>query len=145
MYHLISRGDGRRQLFQNDGHDQRLTRGLKEEVQRSGWQVLAYCWMPKTGTAFCVMFARAGVVATPPRSSPNRLRKSPLTPCPMEPNYQQDLRAFEPREFARFVALARFLRAVRARKCGLAGNRLAKDRSLCEAETRVATLAHCGT
>jgi len=46
IYHLISRGDGRRQLFHDDGHCQRLTRGLKEVVQRSGWQVLAYCWMP---------------------------------------------------------------------------------------------------
>jgi len=46
IYHLITRGDGRRQLFHDDGHYQRLTRGLKEEVQRSGWQVIAYCWMP---------------------------------------------------------------------------------------------------
>ena len=35
IYHLISRGDGRRQLFHDDGHYQRLTRGLQEEVQRS--------------------------------------------------------------------------------------------------------------
>lgn len=30
----------------NDGHYQRFTRGLVEEVDRSGWIVIAYCWMP---------------------------------------------------------------------------------------------------
>ena len=46
IYHLISRGDGRRRLFHDDGHYQRLMRGLKDEVQRSGWQAMASCWMP---------------------------------------------------------------------------------------------------
>ena len=46
IYHLVLRSDERRKLFYDDGHYQRLTQGLQEEVQRSGWQVLAYCWMP---------------------------------------------------------------------------------------------------
>ena len=46
IYHVVTRGDGRRQIFHDDGHYQRLTKGLKEEVTRSGWIVLAYCWMP---------------------------------------------------------------------------------------------------
>ena len=45
-YHIVTRGDGRRKLFHDQGHYHRFTRGLEEEVQRSGWIVLAYCWMP---------------------------------------------------------------------------------------------------
>ncbi len=45
-YHVIALGDGRRRLFHDLGHYQRFTRGLPEEVGRSGWIVLAYCWMP---------------------------------------------------------------------------------------------------
>ena len=45
-YHVVTRGDGRRRLFHDLGHYERFTRGLQEEVQRSGWIVLAYCWMP---------------------------------------------------------------------------------------------------
>jgi len=41
-YHVVARGDGRRRLFHDFGHYQRFTRGLQEEVQRSGWIVLAY-------------------------------------------------------------------------------------------------------
>ena len=36
----------RRKLFHDLGHYERMTRGLKEEVTRSGWIVFAYCWMP---------------------------------------------------------------------------------------------------
>jgi REP element-mobilizing transposase RayT len=46
IYHIVTRGDGRRQIFHDEGHYERLTTGLKDEVTRSGWVVLAYCWMP---------------------------------------------------------------------------------------------------
>ena len=45
-YHVVTRGDGRRKLFNDAGHYERFTKGLHDEVQRSGWVVLAYCWMP---------------------------------------------------------------------------------------------------
>ncbi len=45
-YHVVTRGDGRRKLFHDQGHYDRFTQGLHDEVQRSGWVVLAYCWMP---------------------------------------------------------------------------------------------------
>ena len=45
-YHIVTRGDGRRPLFHDRGHYERFTQGLQDEVQRSGWIVLAYCWMP---------------------------------------------------------------------------------------------------
>ena len=46
IYHIITRGDGRRKIFHDDGHYERFTCGLIEEVDRSGWIVIAYCWMP---------------------------------------------------------------------------------------------------
>ncbi|TWU25330.1 chromosomal replication initiation protein [Novipirellula galeiformis] len=46
IYHIVTRGDGRRPLFHDDGHYDRMTKGLKEEVTRSGWKILAFCWMP---------------------------------------------------------------------------------------------------
>ena len=45
-YHLITRGDGRQKLFHDQGHYERFTKGLEEEVQRCGWIVLSFCWMP---------------------------------------------------------------------------------------------------
>ncbi len=45
-YHIVTRGDGRRPLFHDAGHYERFTKGLQDEVQRCGWIVLAYCWMP---------------------------------------------------------------------------------------------------
>jgi len=45
-YHIVTRGDGRRKLFNDQGHYERFTKGLQDEVARSGWIVLAYCWMP---------------------------------------------------------------------------------------------------
>ena len=45
-YHITTRGDGRRKLFHDTEHYQRFTKGLEDEVQRGGWIVLAYCWMP---------------------------------------------------------------------------------------------------
>ncbi len=46
IYHVITRGDGRREIFFDNDHYQRLTDGLADEVQRSGWIVPAFCWMP---------------------------------------------------------------------------------------------------
>ncbi|MDC0934712.1 transposase [Pirellulales bacterium] len=46
IYHVVTRGDGRRELFHDDDHYARFTKGLRDEVQRSDWQVLAFCWMP---------------------------------------------------------------------------------------------------
>ncbi len=46
IYHVVTRGDGRRKLFHDARHYERLTEGLEQEVERSGWIVLAYCWMP---------------------------------------------------------------------------------------------------
>jgi REP element-mobilizing transposase RayT len=33
-------------LFHDEGHYSRFTQGLSDEVVRSGWIVLAFCWMP---------------------------------------------------------------------------------------------------
>ncbi len=44
-YHIVTRGDGRRAIFHDDGHYDRFTHGLADEVKRSGWEVFAYCWM----------------------------------------------------------------------------------------------------
>ena len=46
IYHIVTRGDGRRELFHKEDHYARFTGGLRDEVQRSAWQVLAFCWMP---------------------------------------------------------------------------------------------------
>ncbi|EMI15477.1 protein containing DUF1568 [Rhodopirellula maiorica SM1] len=46
IYHVITRGDGRRTLFHDQGHYDRFTKGLADEVERSQWKVLAFCWMP---------------------------------------------------------------------------------------------------
>ena len=45
IYHLVTRGDGRRTLFHEAGHYERFTQGLSDEVSRSGWMVLAFCWI----------------------------------------------------------------------------------------------------
>ena len=46
IYHIVTRGDGRRPLFHDEGHYKRFTDGLVTQVDRCGWQVIAYCWMP---------------------------------------------------------------------------------------------------
>ncbi len=46
IYHIVTRGDGRRLLFHDDRHYERFTEGLIDEVDRSGWIVVAFCWMP---------------------------------------------------------------------------------------------------
>ncbi len=43
IYHVVTRGDGRRQIFHDGGHYDRFTRGLKEEVTRSGWKLQPCC------------------------------------------------------------------------------------------------------
>ncbi|MBC8876337.1 MAG: hypothetical protein H8E44_43470 [Planctomycetes bacterium] len=39
IYHIVTRSDGRRAVFHDDGHYARLTNGLADEVQRSAWEV----------------------------------------------------------------------------------------------------------
>ena len=47
IYQVVTRGEGRRRIFHDQDHYDRLTRGLKDEVTRSGWKVLAFCcWIP---------------------------------------------------------------------------------------------------
>lgn len=46
IYHIVTRGDGRRKLFHDPRHYERFTQGLIDEVQRSSWVVIAFCWMP---------------------------------------------------------------------------------------------------
>ena len=46
IYHIVTRGDGRRRLFHDPGHYERFTQGLIDEVDRSSWVVIAFCWMP---------------------------------------------------------------------------------------------------
>jgi REP element-mobilizing transposase RayT len=46
IYHIVTRGDGQRGLFHDEDHYDRLTKGLADEVNRSRWEVLAFCWMP---------------------------------------------------------------------------------------------------
>jgi REP element-mobilizing transposase RayT len=46
IYHITTRGDGRRKLFNDQNHYERFTEGLEAEVLRSGWDVISYCWMP---------------------------------------------------------------------------------------------------
>jgi putative transposase len=46
IYHVMARGNGRQSIFHDDGDYQRLTDGLEKTVDRTGWEVLAYVWMP---------------------------------------------------------------------------------------------------
>ncbi len=38
IYHVVTRSDGRRAVFHDDGHYARFTNDLAEEVQRSQWR-----------------------------------------------------------------------------------------------------------
>ena len=40
IYHIVTRGDGRRKIFHDDGHYERFTRALAEDVNRRGWIVM---------------------------------------------------------------------------------------------------------
>jgi hypothetical protein len=42
IYHIVTGGDGRRKLFHCEDHYNRFTKGLAEEVDRSGWKVVAF-------------------------------------------------------------------------------------------------------
>jgi len=46
IYHVVTRGDGRRRLFQDEGHYGRFTVCLIDQVDRCGWSIIAFCWMP---------------------------------------------------------------------------------------------------
>ena len=46
IYHVVTRGDGRRRLFHDPRHYERFTEGLVHQVDRCGWRVVSYCWMP---------------------------------------------------------------------------------------------------
>ena len=46
IYHLMSRGDRREPIFEDDSDRQRFVETLGEACVRSGWQVHAYCLMP---------------------------------------------------------------------------------------------------
>ena len=41
IYHVVTRGEGRRSVFHDDGHDDGFSDGLADEVQRSAWEVIA--------------------------------------------------------------------------------------------------------
>jgi REP element-mobilizing transposase RayT len=42
----MARGNGRQRLFHEDRDYQRMTEGLEKTVERTGWEVLAFVWMP---------------------------------------------------------------------------------------------------
>jgi len=46
IYPVVTRGDERRRLFQDEGQYGRFTDGLIDQVDRCGWSVIAFCWMP---------------------------------------------------------------------------------------------------
>jgi REP element-mobilizing transposase RayT len=46
IYHIVTRGDGRRRIFHDGRHYERFTEGLTAQVDRCGWRVIACCWMP---------------------------------------------------------------------------------------------------
>ena len=46
IYHATARGNGRQRLFHEDDDYQRMTDGLQRTVERTGWEVFAYAWMP---------------------------------------------------------------------------------------------------
>ncbi len=46
IYHVMARGNGRQAIFHTDSDYQRMTDGLAKTVDRTGWQVFAFVWMP---------------------------------------------------------------------------------------------------
>ena len=46
IYHVMARGNARQALFHGDDDYQRMLSGLEKTVQRTGWEVHAYVWMP---------------------------------------------------------------------------------------------------
>ena len=46
IYHVMARGNGKQAIFHIEDDYRRMTDGLKKTVGRTGWEVLAYVWMP---------------------------------------------------------------------------------------------------
>ena len=46
IYHVMSRGNDRQKLFHGDDDYQRMFDGLEKTVDRTGWEVFAFVWMP---------------------------------------------------------------------------------------------------
>lgn len=46
IYHVMARGNARQTLFQGDDDYHRLLAGLEKTVQRTGWEVFSFVWMP---------------------------------------------------------------------------------------------------
>ena len=61
IYHLMSRGDRREDIFLNDVDRQDFLKTLAEACQKTGWQVHAYCLMRN----------HFHLVAETPRANPN--------------------------------------------------------------------------
>jgi REP element-mobilizing transposase RayT len=45
IYHVMSRGDRREAIFEDDEDRERLLETLTEAYQKTGWQLHAYCLM----------------------------------------------------------------------------------------------------
>ena len=46
IYHVMGRGNGRQRLFHREDDYQRMLAGLEKSVERTGWEVYAFAWMP---------------------------------------------------------------------------------------------------
>jgi REP element-mobilizing transposase RayT len=46
IYHVMTRGNARRRIFREEGDYQRLSEGLEETVDRFGFEVFSFVWMP---------------------------------------------------------------------------------------------------
>ena len=46
IYHVMARGNARQRIFLADDDYRKLSDGLAQTVERFGWLVMAYCWMP---------------------------------------------------------------------------------------------------
>jgi len=53
IYHVTARGNGRQLLFHQPDDYQRMLDGLEQTVERTGWEVLAFVWMPNHVHLFC--------------------------------------------------------------------------------------------
>ena len=46
IYHVMARGNGRQLLFHADDDYQRMSAGLEQTIDRTGWEVFSFVWMP---------------------------------------------------------------------------------------------------
>ena len=46
IYHVMSRGNQRRAIFDDERDYQRLLQGLEQSVRRFGWEMLSFALMP---------------------------------------------------------------------------------------------------